>query len=410
MATTASAVSTENKVPSAATKILVVDDEPDLELLIRQRFRQMIQSRQLEFIFAHNGVEALSVLQRERDVEILLTDINMPKMDGLTLLARLRETPVNSMLRSIIVSAYGDMENIRTAMNRGAFDFITKPIDFNDLRITIDKTRELLEILKQAENAREQLISIQQELRVARHIQESILPKPLEDCAIMKPFELCGNMVAAREVGGDFYDYFMLDEEHLGFVIGDVSGKGVPAAIFMAMSRTLIRATAMREHSPERCLNHVNRVLSAESDSAMFVTVFYGVLNIHNGKLRYCNAGHQSPYHLRPPQGVEELPSSNGLVLGVLEDMKYDMLETAMDPGDSLLLYTDGVTEAMNRNGELYSDERLLNHLKLLPVLSTKDLVCDVFKDVRQFSGDAQQSDDITAIAIRFLGPRADVA
>ena len=122
-------------------KILVVDDEPDLELLVRQRFRKKIQQQDYQFLFAPNGVEALTVLDRERDVEIVLSDINMPQMDGLTLLGHLGQ--FDRMLKAVVISAYGDMDNIRTAMNRGAFDFVTKPIDFNDLEITIEKTRDM---------------------------------------------------------------------------------------------------------------------------------------------------------------------------------------------------------------------------------------------------------------------------
>src|SRR5882672_6008691 len=157
------------------SKILVVDDEADLELLIRQKFRHRIRSNELQFEFASNGYEALQKLDVNKDLDMVLTDINMPVMDGLTLLTKIKER--ENYYKAVVVSAYGDMENIRTAMNRGAFDFLTKPIDFADLEITIQKTLEQLATLKAALGARDQLVSVRSELAIAHGIQQSILPK-----------------------------------------------------------------------------------------------------------------------------------------------------------------------------------------------------------------------------------------
>ncbi|MCI0530228.1 MAG: response regulator, partial [Nitrospira sp.] len=156
-------------------KILIVDDEPDLELLIQQKFRKKIREKEFQFIFAHNGIEALEKLQADPEIDLVLTDINMPEMDGLALLARLHD--LSSVLKAVIVSAYGDMGNIRTAMNRGAVDFLTKPIDFQDLEITINKTLQQVQQLKESLRLREKFIALQQELDIARRIQQSILPE-----------------------------------------------------------------------------------------------------------------------------------------------------------------------------------------------------------------------------------------
>src|SRR2546430_11870405 len=223
-------------------RILIVDDEPDLEHLVRQKFRQQVRDGRLVFTFAHNGEEALHMLSGDPSIDVVLSDINMPVMDGLTLLTKLNE--VNRLLKTVMVSAYGDMQNIRTAMNRGAFDFVTKPIDFQDLEITINKTLDHILGLKQAILVREELSAIQQELGVASRIQQSILPTEFPPFPHRTEFAIFAEMTAARQVGGDFYDFFLIDEERLGFVIGDVSGRGIPAAIFMAVSRTLLRATA----------------------------------------------------------------------------------------------------------------------------------------------------------------------
>ena len=155
-------------------KILVVDDEPDLEHLVLQRMRREIRRRKYAFVFAHNGVEALELLKRDRSIDVVVSDINMPKMDGLTLLERIPD--VHPDVRCVIVSAYGDMKNIRTAMNRGAFDFVTKPIDFGDLRITIERTLRNLIAWREATESREKLLAIQSELDIASKMQQSILP------------------------------------------------------------------------------------------------------------------------------------------------------------------------------------------------------------------------------------------
>ena len=156
-------------------KILVVDDEADLELLIRQKFRKQIQSGAYTFMFARNGVEALDQLDHDRDIEVVLTDINMPEMDGLTLLVKLSE--LDRVLRAVVVSAYGDLDNIRTAMNRGAFDFLTKPIDFADLEITVEKTIKQVAQLRQALREHARLEAVQHELEMAHTMQQSILPR-----------------------------------------------------------------------------------------------------------------------------------------------------------------------------------------------------------------------------------------
>ncbi|MBM4159047.1 MAG: response regulator, partial [Ignavibacteria bacterium] len=156
-------------------KIMVVDDEPDLEALIRQKFRRQIRGGEYDFVFAYNGLEALSKLIEHPDISIILSDINMPEMDGLTLLSKINELK-NPSLKTVIVSAYGDMDNIRTAMNRGAYDFLTKPVDFNDLEVTIKKTIEEVELLRKAQMEHIKLVSIERDLNIARDIQQAILP------------------------------------------------------------------------------------------------------------------------------------------------------------------------------------------------------------------------------------------
>ena len=388
-----------------AVKILVVDDEPDLELLIRQKFRRHIRDGQFSFVFARNGIEALHTLQEDHAIDLVLTDINMPEMDGLTLLVKLNE--LNLLLKAVIVSAYGDMENIRTAMNRGAADFLTKPIDFNDMEITVKKTLDQLQTLRQAVHEHDQLVAIRNELDIASHIQQSILPRTFPPFPQRHDFEIFAEMIPAREVGGDFYDFFLIDDVHLGLIVGDVSGKGVPAALFMAVTRTLLKSTALAGLPPAECLRRVNTLLCLDNASEMFVTVFYGILDTQTGELAYCNGGHNPPYLLRAGSRAERLAGTGDMVLGTLQSARYHEKTTHLARGDGLFLYTDGITEAMDATCDLFSDQRLATFLGETNGVTPEQLICATIAAVKRHCGATPQSDDITALAVRYLGRSA---
>ncbi len=383
------------------TKILVVDDEPDLKMLISQKFRKKVRDHELIFTFAESGVAALHRLQEERDVDLVMTDINMPEMDGLTLLAKLNEQ--YPQIKSLIVSAYGDMSNIRTALNRGAFDFITKPIDFQDLEITLDKTIQAARAQRQSEQDRDQLVALQRELDVARRIQSAIVPRTFPPFPERKEFEIHAAMIPAREVGGDFYDFFLIDNERLGFVIGDVSDKGVPAALFMAVSKTLLKATALTGVPLEECLQQVNSMLCWDNASAMFVTVFYGILHLRTGEVSYSNGGHNPPFILRANRQIETTETSGSLVLGALPNSSYQAKSTKLLPGEGLFLYTDGVTEATDANYNAFAEKRLQESLQRLHGAALHDMVDRVVEEVKAFSQGAPQADDLTILALRYL-------
>ena len=381
-------------------KILSVDDEMDLELLLTQYFRRNIRKGEYEFHFAHNGLEALTMLLKDKDYDIILSDINMPEMDGLTLLTKVNEMQ-NPALKCIMVSAYGDMGNIRQAMNNGAFDFATKPIDLDDLSQTIEKAVEQIAYIKTMQQEHSQLESIKGDLAVASEIQQAILPR------VFPPFpeeeqqmDIAALMNAAKDVGGDFYDFFRIDDDHIGIVIADVSGKGVPAAIFMAVSRTLIRATGIRGVSPAECMTYSNGLLAKESASGMFVTVFYGIFNIRTGEMTYTNAGHNPPFLMKTDGSVTALPLSKDIVAGVMDDFQYKEETIHMDHGDTLILYTDGVTEATDLDYNIYGEARIEQLLGGLTKASCQQIIDTVRADVKTFVGEAEQSDDITLLAV----------
>lgn len=387
-----------------AVKILSVDDELDLEILLTQYFRRKIRKGEYEFSFAHNGLEALKMMLEKKDFDIILSDINMPEMDGITLLTKINEMR-NPALKCIMVSAYGDMGNIRSAMNNGAFDFATKPIDLDDLSRTIEKAIEEIEFVRKSQQEHTQLVSIKSDLAVAGEIQQAILPQkfpPIEEMADM--VDLFATMTPAKEVGGDFFDFFKIDEKRLGFVIADVSGKGVPASIFMAVSRTLLRATGMRGIDTNECLNYVNNMLCHESIDSMFVTVFYGIYNTETGLVEYTNAGHNPPYVVRADGTVDTLPMSENIVAGMFDDFTFTQSTLQLDKGDMLVLFTDGVTEAFNTSGEMFDEKGLETTLKNKGAgKSSHDICQEILKDVNDFSGKEPQSDDITLMAIRRL-------
>ena len=384
-----------------AVKILSVDDEMDLELLLTQYFRRKIRKGEYEFVFAHNGLEALTMMVKHPDIEIILSDINMPEMDGLTLLAKINEMR-NPALKVIMVSAYGDMGNIRQAMNNGAFDFATKPIDLDDLSVTIEKAISQIEYVHAMQKEHSQLESLKGDLAIAKEIQQAILPR------VFPPFpeeqdkiDIAASMVPAKDVGGDFYDFFRIDDDHIGFVIADVSGKGIPAAIFMAVSRTLIRATGIRGGSPADCIAYSNKLLAADSVDCMFVTVFYGILDLKTGEVSYCNAGHNPPYLLKRNGKIEALPMSKDTMVGAFDGLEFHNVSLQLDHGDALVMYTDGVTEAMNPENEEFGEARLEDTLEEVTLHNCQQIIDAIKADVATFTGEAEQSDDITILALK---------
>lgn len=386
-----------------ATKILSVDDELDLELLLTQYFRRKIRKGEYEFYFAHNGIEALQKMLEHPDIDIVLSDINMPEMDGLTLLKKLNDRH-NPALKVIMVSAYGEMSNIRTAMNNGAFDFAMKPIDLDDLQVTIDKAISEISFIKQTQKEHGQLVDIKSDLALAAEIQLAILPQHFPPFGDLKDtVDLYASMKPAKDVGGDFYDITRIDEDHIGLTMADVSGKGVPAAMFMAVSHTLLRLAGKKRLKPEEVITESNNVLAAESFDNMFVTLFYAIMNVRTGEVQYVNAGHNPPYILHKDGTLETLPTSKNICLGVLEDFTYTSDSLTLQSGDSLVTFTDGVTEACSTTNELFGESRLEALLPTLAGQSARSILDNVINAVHTHAEGAEQSDDITMLVAKRL-------
>ncbi|MBS4033547.1 MAG: response regulator, partial [Ignavibacterium sp.] len=265
-------------------KILVVDDEPDLEMLIRQKFRKEIRDGKYNFVFAGNGVEALKKLNDDQEIELVLTDINMPEMDGLTLLAKIKELN-NPLLHSVIVSAYGDILNIRTAMNGGAFDFVVKPIDLTDLEITINKAVDNLSTFKKVLKARDELIAVRKELEEARALQLSMLPASTPE---IREFEFGVFMETASEVGGDYYDFTFKKDGSLNIAIGDATGHGMRAGIMVSIMKALFISDSS-ELDLIDFFSNSNKTIKALNLGRMMMA--FTVLNINKNRVQFINAG-----------------------------------------------------------------------------------------------------------------------
>ncbi|MCY4645010.1 MAG: SpoIIE family protein phosphatase [Bacteriovoracales bacterium] len=382
-------------------KILVVDDEADVEALITQKFRRKIKRGEWDLVFRRNGEEALEALKKDPRIDILLSDINMPKMDGLTLLQKVNES--NHDLRTIMVSAYSDIDNIRVAMNNGAFDFITKPINFQDMETTIQRSFANLEEMRKALRSHDDLLVLKKELNLAQKIQQSLLPKEFdlhENCS----FE--GMMFAAKEVGGDYYDLFKLDSERIACLVADVSGKGVPAALFAMVNQTLIRSMSSGLNtSTGDLISKVNAKTSENNENCMFVTLFYTIFNVKTGELTYTNAGHNPPVLIHEDGRTEFLPLTGGVPLGISEGEEFAEKSMTLKPGDTVFIYTDGITEAINPQGEEFGDSRLLEALSANATSDLKTLSQDVHQKVMDFAQGADQFDDLTYLCFRY-GPK----
>jgi sigma-B regulation protein RsbU (phosphoserine phosphatase) len=246
------------------------------------------------------------------------------------------------------------------------------------------------------------------ELEHAAMIQRSMLPSQFPPFPNRTDFDLHAAMVPAKEVGGDLFDFFLLDPERLGFVVGDVSGKGVPAALFMAIARTLLRAAAHHESSPGACLTYMNQSLVEQRASGMFVTLFYGILNTRTGALEYSNAGHNPPYAFSADGKLRALKERCGPMLGVFEGFQYASRSATIGSREGVLVFTDGVTEACNKKGDFFEEPRLEAYLAAHASRPVDELVRGLHGEVERFEAGATRADDITVLALRRCSPAGE--
>ena len=295
----------------------------------------------------------------------------------------------------------------------GNFDVKLPKVWHNDeigqLTGSFDSMR--LELKKYIKNLKETTAAknrIESELKIAHDIQQGIIPKIFPPFPEREDVDLYAVLDPAREVGGDLYDFFFLDEKNLVFAIGDVSGKGVPASLFMAITRTLLRAKAVGNISAREIVTGINKDLCLGNDNAMFVTFFLGILNLGTGEIDFCNAGHNYPFLLRAGKAPEMLNQTHGTPLGLFEDMVYKSGKLTINKGDTLVLYTDGIPEAMDVKGNLFGDPKLEAILEGFKTGDPPDIITNKLVDeTKAFAAGAEQSDDITILVLTYYLNRA---
>jgi sigma-B regulation protein RsbU (phosphoserine phosphatase) len=317
----------------------------------------------------------------------------------IVLIANRITKPLRSLATSTVDIARGNLETELPKIDSG--DEIGRlAASFGSMRVAL---KEYIANLTETTAAKERYES---ELKIAKRIQMSFLPKKFPPVTANGSFQIHAKLEPAREIGGDLYDFSLLDENHIFFAVGDVSDKGIPAALFMAVTKTLMKGIAETDMEPSEILRRLNIELCRDNDTMMFVTVFCGILDLRTGLVRYSSGGHDRPIIMRRDGKPEWLPVPKGFVLGCVEESEYETMEMVLEPGESILAYTDGVTEAMNVDKELYSEDRLMGAAESIRTSNAEEMITEVFQSVYAFSAGAPQSDDITVLALTFNSPR----
>ncbi len=392
-------------------KVLVVDDEDfNRELL------EATLCKQYDVVEACNGVEALEKVSQEPP-DIILLDIMMPGMDGYEVCRRLKAEKETSIIPVVMVTALKEREDRIKGLESGADDFLTKPIDRAEVQARVksllrikylyDELTDINATLEQrVQKQAEELLCtyaererLQKELEIAKDIQQSFLPQVIPQ---IEGFELAAINIPAREVGGDFYDFIPITEDKWGLVIADVSGKGVPAALFMALSRTIVRTNTIGNPAISEAISKANELIMEESMiNTMFVTLFYAILDTKKMTLTYTNAGHNPPLLIKTTNDEVAMLEGRGVALGVISDIDLEEKEVFLDKGSIVTFYTDGVIDAINEQEEEFGEERFISVIKQNQDLSAQKLMEKIQQEIVTFSGSQPQFDDLTLVILK---------
>jgi sigma-B regulation protein RsbU (phosphoserine phosphatase) len=387
-------------------RILVVDDNDDnrytLTLYLDREGYSKVET-------AQDGEEAIARLEVDA-FDLVLLDVMMPKVDGYQVLTWIKGQPRLRDLPVIMISALNEMSSVVRCIELGAVDYLPKPFNPTLLKARLGATLEKKRLRDEID---EHLARLEEELNAARKLQMSMVPQSFPAPSADFPIDLHASMEPAREVGGDLYDFFMTEDGKLCFLVGDVSGKGMPAALFMARAKSLIRIATdlMRSANgtsapPADIIARVNRELCQDNGDMMFVTLFFAMLAPATGEIEFCNAGHNPPYHLNG-QGAVAIEGGKGIILGVNPKAVYATGRLSLATGEGIYVFTDGVTEANNTAEELFGEPRLETALRAAAASGSAEIVKSVAEAVRGFVGNALPFDDITMLAIRRLAAPA---
>ena len=380
--------------------ILAVDDTPENLDVVRG-----ILAPHYTVKAAINGPMALKIVEKQPP-DLILLDIMMPDMNGYEVCERLKSNPESKDIPVIFLTAMDQTTDESSGFELGAADYITKPVNPPILEARVRTHLALKQSMDELNKAygliKRQKDRMEDELNVGHKIQMSMLPLVFPPFPDRDEFSINALLIPAREVGGDFYDFFFISKDEICLVIGDVSGKGVPGALFMAVTRTMIKSSASGDHSPASIVTRVNDELSADNPECMFVTLFLGIVNVRSGEFKYTNAGHNPPYIINEQAGLVCLDNRDGPIIGAIDGIAYKENKLSFAKNDTLLIFTDGVTEAMDPGGKLYSEQRLEDFLGAHKTSKTDKLVDEVLHEVEDFAADAEQADDITLLAFSF--------
>ncbi|MFU8827004.1 MAG: PP2C family protein-serine/threonine phosphatase [Brevefilum sp.] len=371
-------------------EVLVVDDDR----LIRMVMGKYLENEGHRVSFAINGREALAMLLTQA-YDLVLLDIEMPEMNGYQVLERLLGDPRWRDLPVIVTSALEELDSVVRCIELGAEDYLIKPVNRVLLKARIDAS---LEKKRLRDQEKAYLQRLEREMEIARQTQLSILPGSLPHT---DHFRLGAIMIPARAVGGDFYDVIDLGGQHWGVVVGDVSGKGLPAALFMTLTYSLLRAEIVQGHSPGQALRNVNRTLLGLNSASMFVTVLCGILDTKKGCFSYARAGHPHPLIISSGGDVLDDPPGISQAIGLFDDIKVDQQTVNTPPGGIVLLYSDGLSEATNSADHQFGEVSLPHVFRDLIHLEPQAMCEGLWQAVQRHCGESEQQDDFTILAIK---------
>jgi sigma-B regulation protein RsbU (phosphoserine phosphatase) len=396
----------------SSMRVMVVDDtEANIDILLETL------ADEYKVLVATDGESALEDIQKSPP-DLILLDIMMPGIDGYEVCQKLKEMEITRNIPVIFLTALKEEGEEARGLGLGAVDYITKPFNpelvkarvrnhldlkrhRNHLEELVEKrTQEIAERQRVEYQLRAAKEKIESELNIAAQIQRSILPSTFPAFPEHREFDLYAMMVPAREVGGDFYDFFFVDDDHLALIIADVSDKGVPAALFMMISRTIFRSMAKQHKSPSQVLAETNDLLCEGNDTGMFVTAFLAFYHLPTGRLTYCNGGHNPALLFGPNDVCRELTCKHGTALGVRPGQSYEQYVDRLEAGQILILYTDGVTEASSPDDELFGMDRFTRLVRSCHSLSLSQMFNHIDKDLKAFQ-QGNQFDDITMLALK---------
>jgi len=376
------------KNPSESRILIVDDSKVNVDILVgalRDDYKLSV---------ALDGESALRAIERSLP-DLVLLDILMPGIDGYEVCRRLRGSPRTREVPVMFLSSLEEARAKARGFEIGGNDYVTKPFELLEVKARV---RSLLKAKAYTDSVKEAIAS---ELRVARSIQLGILPADVAASAAGTGYEIETFLEPARQIGGDLYEVLRTDDGRLVVAIGDVSGKGIPAALFMAVTMTLVRTMGVRYREPDEIVMHVSDALVRQNPQEMFVTLFCAVFDPAKDVVSCASAGHPSMVLLRPGNSPKLPVTPTGGVAGFEPRLKVARQSVEVQPGDTLVLYTDGVTEAMNEEDELYGEERLLAHLASEPGRTAAETVSGLAGSVRRFVGVREPSDDIAILAVR---------